>query len=465
MKESSKTHVLVIGGGPGGYPAAIKAAQLGADVTLVDRNGLGGTCLHRGCIPTKFLLKSAKDYEVYSEFARKHHDGAAPPDGALLLKKKEKIVQQLTMGTASLLKKNRVRVISGTATFEDKNTVAINETGEHISPTATIIATGSKVIRPPIPGIDLPGVVDSDGILELDRIPKSLIVIGGGYIGLEFSQIFRLLGAEVSVVEMLPGLIPTADAEASQTMQNILSGCGISIATDSTVTAIDTDPQGLRLAYEQKGQTKEMRAEMILAAVGRAPQLEGLNIDCTGIRLGKGSALVVNSKLETSVNGIYAVGDATGGLMLAHKASAEGECAAMNACGHPCDMSYEVIPSVMYTFPEVASVGLAEEAARERYGELLIGRFPFVANGRAVLSGAHNGFVKVIADAETGCIVGTTIIGAEAGHLIGEAALAIQMEATLEEVAETVHAHPTLSEAFREACLDAKGAAIHLPPS
>lgn len=464
MNNNGKTHVLVIGGGPGGYPAAIKAAQLGADVTLVDRDGLGGTCLHRGCIPTKFLLKSAKDYAVYNAYAKKNNQTAAPPDAAELLKKKSSVVRQLTMGTGSLLKKNGVRVIAGTAVFEDKNTVVVKETGERIQPTATIIATGSRVIRPPIPGMDLTGVVDSDSILDLDRIPKSLVVIGGGYIGLEFSQIFNTLGAEVNVVEMLPGIIPTADAEAAQAMQKILTGTGISITTGSTVRKIETDPGGLCLTYEHNGEEKAVTAEMVLVAVGRAPQLEGLNIAAAGIRAEKNGTVTINAKCETGVAGIYAVGDVTGGLMLAHKASAEGECAAMNACGRSWELPYDVIPSVMYTFPEMASVGLTEEAAGQRHGELRIGRFPFAANGRAVLSGDANGFVKVIADAETDCIVGTTIIGPEAGHLIGEAALAIQMEATMEEVAETVHAHPTLSEAFREACLEAKGEAIHIPP-
>lgn len=465
MKANTSTHLLVIGGGPGGYPAAIKAAQLGAQVTLVDSGGLGGTCLHRGCIPTKFLLKSAKDYAVYCQYAKKYNQKAAPPDAAQLLKQKGSVVKQLTTGTAALLKKNGVRVIAGTAAFESKDQVVIKESGERIRPTATIIATGSKVNRPPIPGLDLPGVLDSDGILELDRIPKSLAVLGGGYIGLEFAQIFRTLGAEVSVLEMLPGIIPGADAEAAQAMTKILSRAGISIKTGSTVRRIEADAEGLRLVYEKDGQQKDLNAEMVLVAVGRTPHLDGLNIECTGIQPGKGQALSINSTCETGIDGIYAVGDVTGGLMLAHKASAEGECAAMNACGHPWELPHMVIPSVMYTFPEMASVGLTEEEARERHGDVLIGRFPFGANGRAVLSGAHNGYVKVIADPQTECIVGTTIIGAEAGHLIAEAALAIQMEATMEEVAETVHAHPTLSEAFREACLEAKGAAIHLPPN
>lgn len=464
MKQKSKKHILIIGGGPGGYPAAIKAAQLGAEVTLVDRNGLGGTCLHKGCIPTKYLLKSAREYEIYAAMAKKHHGTPAPPDAASLSTKRNKITRQLAMGTSMLLKKNGVRIISGTAAFVDSKTVVVQETDERIVPDAVIIATGSKSVKPPLPGIDLAGVIDSDGILTLDHIPKSLAVIGGGYIGLEFSQIFQMLGASVSVVEMLPRLVPAADKEASQAILKILGGSGIAISTSAVVKEIKPGVSGLVLVYEHDGQNKQIEAEKVLVAVGRAPQLDGLNIEATGIQLEKGGIIPVNSKLETPVKGIYAAGDATGGLMLAHKASAEGECAAMNACGRSQEMSYQVIPSVMYTFPEMASVGVTEEEALEKFGHAMIGRFPFAANGRAVLSGADQGFVKLIAEPHTGCIVGATIVGPEAGHLIAEAALAIQMEATLEEIAETVHAHPTLSEAIREAALDARGEAIHIPP-
>lgn len=463
--KNQQHHVLVVGGGPGGYPAAIRAAQLGARVTLVDRDSLGGTCLHRGCIPTKFLLKSAKNYEVYTQFAGKYHDSVAPADAAILRQEKQKIVNRLTMGTESLLKKNNVEVIAGTASFLDNKTVLINETDRKITPTSIIIATGSKVVRPPIPGLDLPGVVDSDGLLELEAIPKRLAVIGGGYIGLEFAQIFKMLGAEVSVVEMLPRLVATADSEASQTMEKLFKGMGISIHTNSTVTEVVSESGALCLMVKQNNKTQEINADVVLVAVGRAPQLDLLNLENTGIRQDDGGAIIVNAKLETSVPNVYAIGDVVGGVMLAHKASAEGECAVENACGQARDMSYDVIPSVMYTFPEMAAVGLTEETAKERYGSVLVGRFPFAANGKAVLSGAHHGYVKVIADSQAGCIVGATIIGPEAGNLIGEAALAIKMESTLSEISDTIHAHPTLSEAIREACLDATGEAVHLPPN
>ena len=460
-----KKHIVVIGGGPGGYPAAIKAAQLGADVTLIDRNGLGGTCLHRGCIPTKYLLKAAKEYETVVKYLKKSGGSDAPaPDLTTIMKEKLSIVDRLAGGTAMLLKNNGVRVISGTATFLDPKQIRIEETGEVITGSAFIIATGSDSVTPPVEGIDSKGVFDSSKILELEKMPASLAVVGGGYIGLEFAQIYQMFGTQVTVIEMMPHILPEADMEVSSAMQKILSSHGVKIHTGSRLKSINQVKKNLRLVYEKDQKTEEIDAENVLVAVGRKPRVEGLGLESVGVRINDRGAIDVNAYLETSVPGIYAVGDVAGGMMLAHKATAEGETAAVNIVSRPCEMSYSVVPSVMYTHPEMASVGLSEAEAKDKYGEVLVGRFPLAANGRAVLSGAQQGFVKVIAELETEIVVGASFICPEAGHLVGEAALAIKMEATLDDIAETIHAHPTLSEAFREAVLDTKGEAIHLPP-
>jgi len=463
--EQKRKNIVVIGGGPGGYPAAIKAAQLGADVTLIDRNGLGGTCLHRGCIPTKYLLKAAKEYETVVKYLKKSGGSDAPtPDLTEIMKEKLSIVDRLAGGTALLLKNNGVRVISGTATFVDPKQVRIEETGEVITGSAFIIATGSDSVTPPVDGIDSKGVFDSSKILELEKLPASLAVVGGGYIGLEFAQIYQMFGTQVTVIEMMPHILPEADMEVSSAVQKILSSHGVKIHTGARLKSINQAKKNLRLVYEKDQKTEEINAENVLVAVGRKPRIEGLGLESVGVRINDRGAIDVNAYLETSVPGIYAVGDVAGGMMLAHKATAEGETAAVNIISRPCEMSYSVVPSVMYTHPEMASVGLSEAEAKDKYGDILVGRFPLAANGRAVLSGARQGFVKVIAELETEIVVGAGFICPEAGHLVGEAALAIHMEATLDDIAETIHAHPTLSEAFREAALDAKGEAIHLPP-
>jgi dihydrolipoamide dehydrogenase len=463
MSEHKK-NIVIIGGGPGGYPAAIKAAQLGADVTLIDRNGLGGTCLHRGCIPTKFFLKAAKENDTIVKFFKKIDTPFPPVDVRTLMRQKAEIVGKLASGTAMLLNKNGVRVIAGTAGFADPKTIRVAETGETIGFSSAVFATGSESATLPVSGMDLEGVYDSGRILDIDHIPKNLAVIGGGYIGLEFAQIFQMFGAKVTVIEMMPHIMPGTDPEISTAMQKILNSHGIKIHTNAKLKKIQRNGPELSVNFE-KGEAQEtLNADAVLVAVGRKPRIDGLNLDRIGVRLDAKGAIAVNQFLETSVSGIYAVGDVAGGLMLAHKATAEGECAAVNIVEGPHEMSYAAVPSVMYTYPEMAAVGLTEAQAKEKYGEILVGRFPMAANGRAVLSGAQQGFVKVVAEMETEIIVGASFVCPEAGHLVGEATLAIQMEATLDEIAETIHAHPTLSEAFREAVLDAKGEAIHIPP-
>jgi len=456
----------VIGGGPGGYPAAIKAAQMGAKVTLLERQEVGGTCLHRGCIPTKFLLKAAREHAFLSRRGpRGGKEQATAPDLPLLLKQKTQVIGDLTKGTRFLLQKNGVKVVAGTGAFTAPGTVRVLETGEEIGGSAFIIATGSENLWPPIEGRELAGVLDSDGILSLEAIPRSLVVIGGGAIGLEFAQMFQRFGSEVVVIELLPRILPYEDEEVSQAMSRILAAAGIKIHPSSRVQSIREADGGLKVTFEKAQGLSEVGAEKVLVAAGRRPFHESLGLPAIGLEVAPGRPVEVNRSLETRVPGVYAVGDVVGGLMLAHKATAEGEVAACNAVGRHREMTYTAIPRVVYTDPESASVGLSEQEARETHGDaLLVGRFPFAANSRAMIEGSPRGFVKVLAEPRMQCIVGASIVGPQAGHLIGEFSLAIRMGATLEDVAETVHAHPSLSEALREAVLDARGEAIHIPP-
>lgn len=464
MVRTSGRTIIIIGGGPGGYPAAIKASQLGADVTLIEKSGLGGTCLNCGCIPTKYLLKSSGDYYSYVKIG-KDIGGAAPlpPDLALMMNIKGQIINQLSKGTQFLLEKNGVKIIKGTAAFVDQQTIRVEETGQTYKASSFIIATGSESSRPPIAGIDLEGVLDSDQMLNVKAIPAKLVIIGGGVIGLEFAQIFSRLGSEVSIVEMLPRILSTEEEEVSSTVNKIITRSGIKVTTNAAVKSITKNKEVLSLKYVENGVEKNIDANKVLLAVGRRPFTSGLNLEKIGVAM-NGKAVVVNNRTETNVKGIYAVGDATGGIMLAHKATAEGECAAHNAAGEYQELSFRTIPRVVYTKPEIASAGLGEEEARKKYNNILVGRFPLSASGRALVIGENTGFVKVIAEGGMGRIIGVSIVGPGADEVIGEATLAIQMEATLDDISDTVHAHPTIAEAFKEAVLDAKGGAIHIPP-
>ncbi len=461
---TERKRVVVIGGGPGGYPAAIRAAQLGLDAVLIDRGGLGGACLHRGCIPTKFLLKEAADYRKAAMFACAGMGLAMPPadlDG--MMRRKAQVVVQLARGTAGLLRKNGVRVVAGTASFIDPSRVLVVETGEVVESSTFIVATGSSPARLPVEGGDLPGVVDSDAALSIERAPRSVAIIGGGVIGVEFAQMFRNLGADVTIVEMLPRLLASEDDDVSEALRGALESSGIAVRTGATVERIGKTPMGLRLEFREGSAVHRVDAGIVLVAVGRKPALEHLNPGNAGLFLENG-AVRVNARMETGVPGIYAVGDAVGGLMLAHKATMEGECAAQNAAGLPTVASYAAIPRVAYIEPEVACVGLTEAEARERHDDVRIGKFPFSMSGRAVLEGVPRGFVKVIAEGGTGCILGAAIVGRQAAQAIGEASLAVRLEATVGDLADLVHPHPTFSEALREAALDADGRAIHMPP-
>lgn len=458
--------VLIIGGGPGGYVAAIRAAQLGGKVILVERDTVGGTCLNRGCIPTKALLHSTEYLNVPKEAAKagieiKYHS----INLTKLAENKNNVVRQLVRGVEYLLKENRIEVIKGEGRFISANIVEIASPQGYVRKKAksVIIATGSKTAALPVPGSHLVQVVNSDQALNPQKIPSSIVIIGGGAVGLEFAFIYRNLGAEVAVVEMMPRLLPQMDTEIVEILEKILTKRSIKVFTAAKMERIEESSKGkVNLALSSPRGSFNLAAEQVMTAVGRVPETSGLNLEEVGIKTGN-SKITVNKYMETTVKGVYAIGDAVGGILLAHVASAEGIVAAENALGMKSEMDYKVVPSCIYTAPEMAGVGLTEQTARERGYRIKIGKFPFTALGKAVAIGSSDGQVKIIAEERTGEILGVHIIGERATDLIAEAALAMRLEATVEELTATIHAHPTMAEAISEAAHAAGNRAIHLP--
>ena len=459
---AEKTRITIIGGGVGGYPAAIRAARMGAEVTLIEKDALGGTCLNWGCIPTKALLQSAtvartmKESEVFGIRCKGYE-----VDFGAVMARKNTVVAQLTRGVGALLKAKKVKVIQGTASFVDPKTVQVNETGEKIQGDKILIASGSKPGRIPIEGIDGPDVMDSNQVLAMKALPKSVVVIGGGVIGVEFAQFLIGMGTEVTIIEMLPNLVPGVDKEIATALQKQIAASGVKIVTGASVKSIAHKKTENIVTYALGDKTETVTAEKVFLTVGRKPDFSLLNIDKVGIKHERG-AIVVNETMETNVPGIYAAGDVIGGIMLAHLASAEGECAVRNALGHKEVMNYKAVPACIYTTPEVACVGLSEEQARER-GEIQVGRFPFRGNGKALVLNEVEGMVKVISDKKFGEVLGVHIIGPHATDLIAEAVLGMTMEMTAEELAGAIHPHPTVSEAIMEAAMAITGGAIHMP--
>jgi dihydrolipoamide dehydrogenase len=459
----TKRSITVIGGGPGGYVAAIRAAQLGAQVVLIEKDTLGGTCLNRGCIPTKALLQSAEVYSLVKDAENFGvHVENASLDFSSAMEWKETTVKRRVGGVISLMRKNKIKVIKGTGTFVEPTTVKIVESKEKIKSNSIIIATGSKPAKVPIKGIDESGVINSDNALAMNHLPRSVLVIGGGVVGLEFAQILSRMGAKVTVVEIMPQILPGEDTEIAQTLASGLREQGIEIYCGATINSIKSTTSGeSKVLFTTTAGGEELRAvEKVLLAAGRRANIDDTGIEELGITLDKGS-IVVNEHMETNIPGIYAVGDVVGGLMLAHVAMAEGKCAAENIMGLDSTMDYRAIPRCIYTSPEMAGVGLTEAEANKRYQDVRIGRFPFIANGRASTLNETKGLVKIIADAKYGEILGVHILGPQASELIAEAVLAIQWGATCEELASCIHAHPTLSEAVMEASLGVDKRAIH----
>lgn len=465
MKKDIKD-IIVIGGGPGGYVAAIRASQLGAKVTLIEKGKLGGTCLNVGCIPTKVLLHTA---EICSEFKSSQAMGlklsSVEVDWDVLQIRKASVVNQLVDGVYGLLASNKVELIEGSAEIIDKNKIRVEKKdGSSINLEAggIIIASGSSPVIPPIEGISLDGVIDSTMALSLEKLPKKMIIIGGGVIGVEFATIFNSLGCDVSIVEMLPHILPPIDREIADILKGKLTEEGIHIYNEAKVLSIEKTEKGLSANLLMNGNEFSVVGENILVSVGRRANTDGLNLQAVGVDIRNG-CILVNDRMETNIKGIYAIGDCNGRNMLAHVASRQGEIAAENLMEIDSIMDYKVIPACVYTKPELASVGLTEEQAVQKGIGYKVGRFPLIANGKSIIMNEYNGLIKIIADKKYGEILGVHILGPRATELIAEGALALRLEATIDEIISTIHAHPTVSEALKEAALDADNIAVHMP--
>ena len=464
MAEQKRT-LAVIGGGPGGYVAAIRAAQLGADVTLIEKNALGGTCLNVGCIPTKALLHTAEVYTQAKNGAACGVMAEVRLDFAKAQSHKARLVKQLVTGIGGLLAAAKVRVLAGTASFTGKNTLAVatKEDTKSLSFDKIIVAAGSVPIMPPIPGIESKQCVDSTGALQFEQMPASLVIIGGGVIGIEMATLYSALGSQVTVIEMMDQLLPMMDAELTTILRTELAQKGITIMTGAKVVRIQDNGAQAGVTVVLPGSAeKVIPGEKVLVCVGRKADTQALGLDTTGITHDRGR-IAVNDKMETNIPGVYAIGDCLGQIMLAHVASAQGEIAAENAMGHAASFNGHTNPSCVYTNPEFAGVGLTEEQAKAAGIAYTVGKFPLMANGKALIMGGGNGMIKVLLGKQHNELLGVHIIGPRATDIIAEAALALGMEATAEEVIATIHAHPTVAEAVREAVLAAENRAIHIP--
>jgi dihydrolipoamide dehydrogenase len=455
--------VAVLGGGPGGYTAAIRAAQLGAKAVCIEKEPeLGGTCLRVGCIPTKAWVQTAFAIKEAEETFAKLGVQVGEPnlDFGAANEWKAGVVKQMTSGVASLFKANGVEWVKGTGRFKDSNTIEV-EGGEDVQFRSAIIATGSFPLRPPIPGLDSPRCVDSTGLLAQTDVPRRLVVLGGGIIGCEFASIFRRFGSEVTIIEMLPKLIPAEDDDASSELAKQFKKRGIALHLDKQCTGVEDTGDGLRVHF---GDGESVEADLMLVSVGRGPAVEGLGLESIGVEFDKSKGIAADEHRRTTAEHIYAVGDCAGYWQLAHTAFREGEVAAENAAGHEAVVDNRGVPRPIYTDPEIAGVGLTESEAREQYGDdVATGMFPWVANARAVMQNETVGWVKSIHETRYGELLGIVMIGPHVTDLIEAGVVALDAESTVETVADGMAAHPTLSEAVKEAGLVALGRAIHLP--
>ena len=455
--------VAVLGGGPAGYSAAIRAAQLGARVVCIEKEAaLGGTCLRVGCIPTKAWVETAHGLKVARETLDKLGVGVSEPklDFGKANEWKSGIVSQLTQGVAGLFKANGVEWVKGAGTFAGPNTISVAG-GEDVTFTTAIIATGSQPLAPPIEGIGSARCVDSTGLLAQTEVPRRLVILGGGIIGCEFASIFGHFGSEVTVIEMLPTLIPQEDADAAAELKKQLTKRGITVHLESRCDKVEETVGALEVTYNGD-QTVE--CDLMLVATGRGPVVEGIGLEAAGVAFDPRAGIGADEARRTNVPHIYAVGDCAGYWQLAHTAFREGEVAAENATGHAAVVDNRAVPRPIYTDPEIAGVGLTEAEAREQYGDdVLVGKFPFAANGRALMQNESGGWIKSIHEGRYGELLGLVMVGPHVTDLIEAGVVAIDAEATVETVADGMAAHPTLSEAIKEAGLVALGRAIHLP--
>jgi len=455
---------IVIGGGPGGYNAAIRLGQLGLTAACVDKRGtFGGTCLNIGCIPSKALLHASERFhEAHTDFAKLGIKATVELDLPAMMTQKDKVVGELTKGVEFLFRKNKVEGIVGEARITAPGKVEVkgkdgalrNLTAKHI-----IIATGSDVA--PLPGVvvDEEQIVSSTGALSLKRVPKKMIVVGAGVIGLELGSVWKRLGAEVTVIEFLDRITPGIDLEVSKQFQRILTKQGMTFQLSTKVTGVEKKKTGLSVTVEpaQGGDKSMLEADVMMVCIGRRPYTDNLGLDKVGVALDKRGRVITDNHYKTNVPGIYAIGDCREGLMLAHKAEEEAVAIAELIAGKAGHVNYDAIPSVVYTFPEVATVGKTEEELKAAGVAYKVGKFPFTANARAKTIAATEGFVKILADAKTDRVLGCHIIGPEAGNLLAEVVLAMEFGASSEDIARTCHSHPTLTEAVRQAAMAVEG--------
>lgn len=454
----------IIGAGPGGYVAAIKAAQLGAEVLIVEDTEVGGTCLNSGCIPTKTLLASTELYSKVKEMDRfgLQLEGSVQPRLDLMMARKRNVVETQVKGIKRLFKSWGIKLIQGKGRLKapDLIEVSTDEGTEEIKVDSVIVATGSRPAEIPLFPFDGRTILNSTDALELTEIPRSLLIVGAGVIGCEFACIFRELGTEVTLIELLPRAVSTEDEEISDLLEREFKKKKIKLFTGVKAERVELKEDGV---HTHLSDGRELVTERVLVSIGRSFNSEGIGLEEVGVAKGERGEIKVNRRMETSVKGVYAVGDVTGGILLAHVASKEGIVAARNIMGEDVEMEYNVVPAAIFTSPEIASVGLREHQAKEMGLSYITGHFPFRALGKAHAMGEISGLVKVIADSRTDRVLGVHIIGPHASDLIHEAALAIRASLKVKDIVETIHAHPTLSEGIMEAAEDVHGSAVHLP--
>lgn len=454
--------IVIVGGGPGGYVAAIKGAHLGKKVALIEDIRLGGTCLNRGCIPTKALYRSS----YVGKLIQNANEFGFDVDGfsvnyKRIKERKDEIVDSLVRGIETLIKANKIDFFHAKGTFIDPNTVKVEGIEELIKGEKVIIATGSKTFVPPIPGAELANVMTSDEILDIESLPKTMAVIGGGVVGTEFANIFANLGVEVTLIEMQPRILFQLDQELVRRLGVFMKKSGVNILTSAKVQSIAQKGDGQILKVETKKGVEELEVDICLMAGGRIPNLNGLeNLDLT---LKQNGGILTNEKMETNIPNVYAIGDCTAGIMLAHVASTEAIVAIDNIVGKETFMDYKTVPSVVFTSPELSSVGLNEDQCKEQGIEYKVSKFNFAANGKALAEGEPEGTVKIVADADN-TIIGVHILGPHSSDLIAEGALAISNKLKAKDVYNTIHAHPTLAETFAEASYGLDGDIIHQAP-
>jgi dihydrolipoamide dehydrogenase len=461
--------VIFIGGGPAGYVGAIRCAQLGLSTAVIERDGLGGTCVLWGCIPAKALLeaaaianrvKHAADFGVAV--------GEVKLDYGVAMKRSRSVSTQNSKGVEFLFKKNKITYIKGTGTLAGKNAVAVKTTDgkdeKHEAKKAVIISTGSRVRGLPQVGLELnkTTIISSDEALVLDKAPKSLVIVGAGAVGCEFADVFHAFGSQVTLIDVMPNVLPLEDADASKEVERAFKKRGITVLTGAKISNVKAAKDSVSMTVESGGEKKDLKCDVVLVAAGRAPVVDGLGLKEAGIQLTDRGFVKINDRMETNVKGIYAIGDVAGPPMLAHKGEREGVVLAELLAGKSTHgMDYDNIPNATYCHPEVASVGMTEQQVKDKKLDYKVGKFPFSANGRARTSGETDGFVKIIRDSKYGEILGAHIVGAHATELIHELVVARTNEFTVEEVDLAIHAHPTLSEAIAEACLDSYGRVLN----